>query len=291
MIISVIVNRSSGNADSLDYVSELRKALSDHIVEFHETKGPGDATVLARKLLSADSKYIMIVGGDGTINEVAQSLVGSSKVMVPVPSGTGSDFCRTLGINDVKDSVGAVTSGRIISCDIALCKWGKSRRYFVNILEIGFGASVMERVNRRRRKGKSVFRRSVMRQLLSLKNYTCRIESDGHTVSIITPEIIVANGNYFGGGMMASPGSSVSDGFLDIHIIGKIGRLSLLKRFSRLIDGTYVKDKDVINMQAKYLSVSGSGPIEMDGEVTGKLPMRIEIVQSSLLVGVPEDKT
>lgn len=289
MKVSVILNSSSGDAGTVDYVEKLRSGLPDHTLEVHRTKSPGDATEIARGLLSDESRYIMIIGGDGTINEAVQALIGSSKVIVPVPSGTGSDFCRALKILDVSDSVRAILSGKIISCDAGLCRWRDSKRYFVNVLEVGFGASVMERVNASRKKGKGVFRKSVVRQLFGLKNYACRIESDGHAISVITPEIIVANGIYFGGGMKASPESSINDGMLDVHIIGKMGRLALLRRFSRLIDGTYIKDRDVINMRTASVSISGSGPVEMDGEVVGELPMKIEIAPSSLLVGVPEE--
>ncbi len=289
MNVPVIVNRSSGRFEYSVLSQHLKEKLTPNTVDFHETAGPGDATEIARKLLDEDCKYIMVAGGDGTLNEAVQPLIGSSKVVVPIPAGTGSDFCKTLGISSIDDSVRSVMDGRIITSDTALCKWKSGQRYFINILEIGFGASVMERVNSSARKGGKVFTRSVMRELFSLKNYPYSISIDGKEVELVSPEIIIANGMYFGGGMKASPDSSISDGFLDVHIIGKLGRISLFRRFRKLIDGSYIKDSDVLNYSAKKIAVKGHGPVEMDGEVTGSLPMTVEIVPSSVLVGIPSE--
>lgn len=267
----------------------LRQKLSGHEVDFHETKSAGDAARISSDILQGDSiRYIMVAGGDGTLNEAIQPLIGSSVVVVPIPAGTGSDFCKTLGIDSVESAVNAVNSGKVIAADTVMCKWDEIQRYFVNILEIGFGASVMSRVNASERKGQGVFRRSVMRQLISLKNYPVTVEIDGRRFEMVSPEIIIANGKYFGGGMLASPESSISDGLADVHIIGKLGRYSLLRRFSRLIDGTYVSDHDVSNFSSRKIVVRGGAPVEMDGETVGALPMSMDVIPGSVIFGLPD---
>lgn len=288
MKIPVIINKSSGRAEFDSILNSLETELSEHELLIHSTEAPGDASRLASEYIKEEAKYIIVVGGDGTLNEAIQPLVGSSKVIVPVPAGTGSDFCRALNIKSVEDSIHAITDGTIKSFDTVLCRWGTRGRYFINILELGFGASVMERVNRSTRKDKGVFRRSVLRQLLSLKNYKVGLTIDRDDMEVISPEIIIANGVYFGGGMKASPESSFTDGLIDIHIIEKLGRLSLLRRFPKLIDGTYIRDSGVINTQGKSIVLNGDCPIEMDGEVVGRLPMKIEVVPASILIGIPK---
>lgn len=288
--IAIIVNKSSGRIDFDAMEQFLYSRLTDHMLEFHETRGRGDAALISADLLNDNGvRYVLVAGGDGTLNEVIQPLVGSSKVLIPIPVGTGSDFARALGILEIQDSIDSILSGQIVPVDSVLCKWNSAQRYFVNVLEIGFGGSVMKRVNASKKKGSKVFTRSVMRQLLSLKNYDFTVKYNSKRIEARSPEIIVANGIYFGGGMKASPESSFIDGFLDVHIIGELGRFSLLRRFPKLVDGTYINDKDVINFSTARLTIEGDSPIEMDGEVVGRLPMHMEVVPSSLLFGIPKE--
>ncbi len=284
MKIAVIVNAASERLKGSGFRDELAAKLTGHELDFRETSSPGDATRIARRLLDeTDIRYIAIAGGDGTLNEAAQSLVGSSKVIVPLPMGTGSDFARALGIDSTGSAAEAILSGNIINADAALCHWNGLQRYFVNILEIGFGASVMKRVNSHAIRSGKVFTRSVFRELFALRNYQVEIQSKEHSERLMSPEIIIANGIYFGGGMKASPGSKITDGKLDAHIIGKLGRISLLFRFGKLRNGTYTEDPDVKNFLSDEIRISGDAPVEMDGEVVGALPMTVKVIPSSLL--------
>lgn len=287
MNIPIIVNRHSGRIDADDLIKKFESAFPEYSFTVHETEYSGHASLIARELLQTEGKYIIVAGGDGTLNEAIQPLVGSSKVMIPVPGGTGSDFCRTIGMDSMDTAVETLRNGSVISCDTVLCRWRNNRRYFLNILELGFGASVMERVNSKTTRNDNVFRNSVLRQLISLHNYDLEITVDRRKIKIETPEVVIANGRFFGGGMKASPDSSIDDGILDIHIIGKLGRISLLRKFSGLMDGSYIHDQKVSNFEASEIVVRGNCPVEMDGEVTGSLPLSMKVVQKSLLLAVP----
>lgn len=140
----------------------------------------------------------------------------------------------------------------------------------------------MDRVNRSKT-GRNVFMRSIMREVFSLKSYDVKVSCDGSEREFSTAEIVIANGQYFGKGMHASPGSKMDDGFLDIHLIRRLGRLSLLLKLGSLRSGKYVEKNVVENFSCRKLSISGEkAPVEIDGEVVGFTPVTMEVIPRSL---------
>ncbi|MGC8506402.1 MAG: diacylglycerol/lipid kinase family protein [Thermoplasmata archaeon] len=261
---------------------ELKAALSDVQIVHVKTEYAGHASSLAAEFIRS-SDALFVAGGDGTLNDAIQSIPAAKGIpILVIPTGTGSDFARSLGIFSLKDSISAFRKGKIITVDTALMRSGNEQRLFVNVAEIGFGASVMERVNNSA-SGRNVFIRSILRELSGLKSYSIEITCDDVTRDFSTSEIVIANAHYFGRGMHASPGSLMDDGLLDVHLIRKIGRIALLMNLGSLKSGKYVKKRMVENFSCRRISVTGDrAPVEIDGEVVGFTPVTIQVIPKSL---------
>ena len=256
--------------------------LKDVEIVHVRTEYAGHASTLAAEYIQM-SDALFVSGGDGTLNDTIQLIHSAKKIpILVIPSGTGADFARSLGIFSPEDSIRAFRAGKIIIVDSAITQFDGKQRLFVNIAEIGFGASVMERVNKSP-KGRNVFMRSIMRELLGLKSYEVEISCDDVTRNFSTSEIVIANAQYFGKGMHASPDSIMDDGFLDIHLIKKIGKISLFMSLGSLRSGNYIRKNVVENFSCRRISITGErAPVEMDGEVVGFTPIRIEVIPKSL---------
>lgn len=281
----LILNPVSGGGYVMEKWPDIKRSLQGLDYTTVITERPGHAEEIAREAVNSNAEYVICAGGDGTLNEVLQAMVGTNTTLVPISAGTGSDFIRSspLDTESITDLIRDHAKKRI---DCGIVRYQGGERYFLNILEIGFGASVMQRVNARKntRTG-NVFVKSVLREIWDLKYYEMVIGLSQGTEDIRATEIIIANGRYFGGGMKASPDSVLDDGMLDVHIIRDIGMIRMLAGLSSLRNGKYVKKKTVRNMILKNISVGGDpAPIEADGETLGTTPAMISVVPESVNV-------
>lgn len=258
-------------------------------MEHFLTDGPGDATAISRQAVQNGADYILCIGGDGTLNEIAQSMAGSRAVMVPVSAGTGSDFVRALNFSELDSVREAMREGRSRPIDLGLATYGGESRYFINILEVGFGASVMRRVNSRRKsRGGASFTRSVLSLLPFFRPFRVRLDVDGIGEEFDLAEMVVANGRYFGGGMLASPNAELDDGLLDVHVVSGVGRLQMVSKLGKLRNGSYINDPSVKSYRVKELGIVGNAPVEMDGEDFRGLPLKISIAERCLNIISPQ---
>lgn len=286
MKVKIIVNPVSGGGYAKEVWSSLQPKFKSFDYSVEVTNGVGHATEIAGEAVKDGIEYIVCVGGDGTVNEVLQAIVKTDTVIVPISAGTGSDFVKTTNVTDIDSVISHINNGDSVLVDSALLKYEDSERYFINVLEVGFGASVMKRVNSHRKvRGTRSFTSAVFRELLNLKSFRFNIISDAFSGSLDAVEIVVANGRYFGGGMLASKMSSITDGKLDVHIIDSMGRLKLISKLSKLRSGEYVNDRVVTNMTLKSIKIYGdSAPVEMDGECIGNTPAEIQVIPKSVRI-------
>jgi diacylglycerol kinase (ATP) len=286
MKVFVLVNPLAGGGAASEIWPRIRRSLEGVSFTCEYTSGPSHAIAIAERAVREGYDYLMCVGGDGTINEAVQSLACQGTVLAAMPAGTGADFARTASISSADRLVEMMKEGRWSRADLGKVEWEGRRRYFVNILELGFGATVMARVNAGRKgHGRRTFNAAVMRALLNLRSYAVKLGHDGVSADGRFIEIVVANGRYFGGGMLASRNSSISDGRLDVHAVDAISRISLMRRFSKLRDGTYLDDPHVHSFSTDSLHISGEAiPMEMDGETIGSAPAEVSVVPGAIRV-------
>lgn len=289
--VKAIVNPAAGSGSSLHRWPEVNEIVSRITKDVSFTTSPGHATLLAAEAVSEGFDGIIIAGGDGTINEVVQAVAESDVIIAPLSAGTGSDFMRSLGMPDARQILDSLASGIFTRVDTGLIETANAKRRFLNIMEAGFGAEVMRYVNSHRR-SRRAFNTGVIRSLWKLESYEITIRHGNTVQNLESVEIVVANGRYFGGGMLASPGSSLVDGLLDIHIVGGMGRIELISKLGKLKNGTYISDRKVTTCHLSDLYLEGTAPVEADGENIGSLPVRVRSVPHSLNIAgkIPESQ-
>lgn len=308
----VIVNPKSASGATRDNwaatASDLRAHFGPFTVAF--TKSQGDAVTIANRAAKSGRAFIIACGGDGTINEVANGILlsGADAELGVLPSGTGGDFRRTLGIPQTnREAAAALRDGVTRRMDVGKVAFSDHNgetvsRYFLNISSVGLAADVIKRVKSARvfdwlpvesMRGKANFAVSALQEVIDLDATLIRVkfdDRDEHTLQTIA--FCIANSRYFGGGMMIAPDAAINDGLLDVINIGDLSTAKILLNAYSLYAGTHQKLPEVNSTLAKRIEVSAvdlSKPIflETDGELPGQLPAVYEVVPNALRVRVP----
>ncbi len=308
----IIVNpKSAGGSTELRW-AKIASDLATHFgafkVEF--TKHQNHATELAESAANAGVKFIIACGGDGTVNEVANGILssGQNTELGVLPSGTGGDFRRTLGLpSNPSECAKILQEGETKTIDVGKVTFQSHdnktvSRYFVNVSSFGLSATIGERVKEKNRfqwlpfnaiRGKAKFAYSTVQTVLDLEPTIVWVKlDDKEKTQLQTLNFCVANSRYFGGGMKIAPDARINDGFFDVINIGDIKTAKILLNAYKLYGGSHLELDEVKATLAKRIEVSSANGeeihIETDGELPGKLPAVYEIVPIALKVRVPK---
>jgi len=308
----VIVNpKSAGGATRANWAataSDLRAHFGAFSVAF--TKSQGDGIALGKRAARSGRSFIIACGGDGTINEVANGILlsGADVELGVLPSGTGGDFRRTLGIPQTnREAAAALRDGKTREIDAGRVTFaghdGKPvSRYFLNISSVGLAADVIRRVKSAKVfdwlpvesiRGRANFAVSALQEVLDLDPSLVRVKFDNgdeHTVQTIA--FCIANSRYFGGGMMIAPDAAINDGLLDVINIGDLSTAKILLNAYSIYRGTHQELAEVKSTRARRIEISAADPskpvfLETDGELPGRLPAVYEVVPNAIRVRVP----
>jgi len=308
----VIVNPRSASGATRDKwsatASELRSHFGPFAVAF--TTSAGDGEHLAERAASDGRKFIIACGGDGTISEVANGIIRSGRdvELGILPSGTGGDFRRTLGIPSAnREAAVALRDGVTKTIDAGRVTFVSNdgervSRCFLNISSVGLAAAVIGRVKAAKVfdwlpaggvRGKANFAVSALREIVDIEPVAVRIrldDGDEHTVQTIC--LCIANSRFFGGGMMIAPNAKLTDGLLDIVNVGDMTTVKILRNALSLYRGTHLHLDEVKSTRVKKIEVSAADPsqtilLETDGEMPGRLPAIYEVVPNAIRVRVP----
>jgi len=296
----IIVNPTSkgGIAKQLwnDISSELKH--QNFSFEFAFSQKPFEIVSLARQAVQNGYTKIMVVGGDGSLNEAAngiltQSVIDSKEITIAnIPLGIGNDWGKMYD-NPVnfKESIAMIKAEKnVILQDAGYLHFPgneNNSRYFVNIAGFGFDAVVLKDVLAGKEKGKSgtfVYLTKLFTNLMRSGYYKANIEYENlkknRTVFNITAGICRYNGN----GMLQLPFADPFDGLLDVSIVSKISKLKVLANVSRLFDGTYIRLKEVEMLKCKTLKIDSEKAlaVEADGEFLGYSPVEISLIPKCL---------
>lgn len=308
----VIVNpRSASGATRENWsltASELRAHFGPFNVAF--TRAPGHAVELANRAAVSGRSLIIACGGDGTINEVANGILGSGvdAEMGILPSGTGGDFRRSLAIpRSNREAAACLRTGKTRSIDVGKVTFldhaGQTvSRYFLNVSSVGLAAEVIKRVKSARAfdwlpvesfRGRANFAFSALQEVLDPDPSLVHVRFDGgEERTLQTIAFCIANGRYFGGGMMIAPDAKLNDGQLDVVNIGDIGTAKILLNAYSIYRGTHGSLSEVKSTRAKKIEVSSADRfrtvlLETDGELPGKLPAVFEVLPNALRIRIP----
>jgi len=298
----VIVNPAAGGYSIRREWPWIRRQLRDIGLSFdHEyTEGVGHAIELARIAVDTGYRYLIAVGGDGTVNEVANGILGSthsgSTILGMVSAGTACSLARSLGLpEDYASACSFLTGQRRLLIDIGVVEYkseGQSlQRFFVNEASVGFGAVVIEASKHLPTHFGSTINyvARVVKGLGSLFTYRNKwlalyVENNVEASCICS--VVVANGRYLGGKMYAAPHAELHDGLLDIVVVGDVGKLELLKIWPTLYSGSHVTHPKVRLKKVASVTIQSSERvlIEVDGELLGECPASFWVMPSALTV-------
>lgn len=254
----------------------------------------------ARKAVASKPDALVVVGGDGMVNLGANLVAGTKVPLGLVPSGTGNDMARSLGIpyENTEAAIDAlaealtrppwvIDAGRIHYVDDETGQ--QATRWFACVLSAGFDAIVNERANQMRHpKGPSRYTIALALELARLKPIPYRLTLDGELLVTDGALISVGNAQSLGGGMKVTPDAVLDDGLFDVLVVQPLGRIPFVRLFPTVFEGTHLRDPRVKVYRAKRVRIESDGVVAYaDGERIGPLPIDIECVPGALRVLAP----
>ena len=299
LVVAINPSASFGNRKSVGpaLVSTLR-GLGHEVTSLTE---PSFAELIeaARKAIAKKPDAFIVVGGDGMVS-LGVNLLAKTKVPLGiVPSGTGNDMARGLGIPfdnteaAVEVLIAALATGaRTIDAGLIhhLSETGeKKETWFACALSAGFDAVVNERANTMTRpKGPSRYIIALVLELITLKPIEYTLTMDGVVTKTKAALISIGNAVSLGGGMKITPDAKLDDGLLDVLVVQPLGRVAFMRIFPRVFTGEHVTDPRVSVYRAKRIAIESPGIAAFaDGERLGLLPIDVEVVPNALRVLAP----
>jgi YegS/Rv2252/BmrU family lipid kinase len=259
---------------------------------------PGDLTRLAAQAVDGGASLLVVVGGDGSVNEVVNGVAGRDGVEIAVIArGTGWDFVRTYGIpRDVDEAVAVAKQGNVREIDLGRAEyrtWAgeEAKGYFANIASAGMTGAIAQRANETSKAlgGKVSYLWATLAVFARWQVSEVRVSVDDVTRSGRMHDVVVANGRYFGGGMMICPEASPDDGRFDVLLIGDLTKRDLLVTLPKTYRGKHLPHPKAELLRGATVTVDALEPlpVELDGEQPGTTPARFEVVPRALHVRVP----
>lgn len=286
-MIDVIHNPVAG-PKVVKRIDRVRAYLSASGLPFRirETSAPGDAVVMAREAAHEGADAVVAVGGDGTMNEVADGLAGSATRLAFVPHGTGNVFAREFSLPEsVEGCLDLLSAGKTISIRMAMA----NARRFVLLASAGFDAEVVERMNSRQKNllGITAYVLCGARHLLRSQP-ALWVEFPDHE-RVKAQAIIVARGKMYGGNVTIAPEGDIARETFQVIVLLREGRWSIAMFALDALRGKHGASRHVLVRETPSLFVRSAIPsaCQVDGEYLGPLPVRFTVTDTLLRVVVP----
>jgi YegS/Rv2252/BmrU family lipid kinase len=280
-------NRQRSLQPILEYLTSVGVKI-DTVV----TKGPGDATRIAAQAVAGGTREVIVYGGDGTINEVLQALIGTPARLAILPGGTANVLARELALPlDPLRAANVIITGtsRRVHVGVAIDESQDVRRYFLLMAGIGLDAEVVRLVKPRIKKhlGRLAFWLTGLSQLANWHPELFTIDVNGQTYH--TTFASIGNAPSYGGNLGITPGASLDQSEFEICIIQTTSRLQYLRLLSNAMRsrGLQTGQKGVCFVRSNKAKAWGNVAVQVDGEVIGALPMRFEIARETIEIVVP----
>lgn len=294
----VIINPSSGRQTVQKQTDAIiEKLVADHTlkqVEIIKTAGAGDAYKAARDFQPWQADLILVVGGDGTVNEVVNGLLdGNHQTPLAIlPAGTVNDFAGSMNIpRDTAKYCAMLRQFKTMRVDVGQA----GKQYFLNVAAGGVLTDVAYKTTS---EAKTVLGQLayVINGALDfpsalLQTVTARFEADDRVIEDEIMLFIISNTSSVGGFRNLAPSASVTDGLLDVLIVYKQNWLDFLQLMVMVVNGDHMNHKGVSYFQTRALNISCKStckvPLDLDGELGEQLPVRVRNIPSAIRLIVP----
>ena len=287
----VVLNPKAGGGQTLKTLPRIHGMLKriGKPYAIYVTKSRGDAIDAARSYAEAGAKRILAVGGDGTINEVANGILqsGSDCALGLVPVGHGSDLCRTVQVGkSIEQAVLRACEREPGRVDLGMASFTDgTERAFINIAGLGFDALVAERAQKSILPGSNLpYLGSALMTLIGFRNLNVHIKVDDQEITTPSVFVQIANAQYMGGGYHFAPMAKMDDGLLDLCVVGDFGKLELVRTIPQVYKGKHISHSKFTHFAAKSIQISTDEPakVQLDGELVGTAPVHFRVLPGAI---------
>jgi len=300
----IIVNPCSGKKIYRRHgIKSLQKALQacNQTSELQFTQREGHAVELVRQAVNRGYKQLIVIGGDGTLNEVINGIFSSDSaspeeiVVAAIPSGTGNDWIRQWNITRKTNLIDYFSFGKRILVDVGVVteKEGTNRRYFLNALGLGFDGDVVFRADRLRTwvgAQSWTYLVSVFLSVFKLHYSHLCIETEKDRIEGEVLTVCIGNGCYTGGGLMQTPKANPCDGVFDVMLLQRIRLKDIPSLLNALLKRKIDTHPAVKTFRSNTVSISSLQPVrsETDGVLlTMNYPVEIKLLPQRIQFLVP----
>ena len=295
----VIVNPVAGAGRTGRLWPQIMGLFQRHGIRFEHdiTEAPGHAIELAKAAAGKGYEMVVSVGGDGTINEIVNGLYAAGNIggvlLGIISTGTGGDYIRTVGIpRRYEDACRCFLQPKKRTVDLGIVEYAnnghRAERLFVNFAGMGFDAEIVRRTTQQFKALGSLpsYLLGTLATLVSYGNKNISLIIDGQAEDRRVCTVIMNNGKYGGGGMFTAPQADLTDGLLDVLIVGDLSKPDLLRSLPRIYKGTHLTHPKVTMKKAKEIEVRSAQKMHLqaDGELLGEVPARFRVLPSMLNV-------
>ncbi len=289
--LHLIWNPVAGNGAALRAYELVTDTLAERGIPFTSEKSAyaGNATELAKAAVESGAKKVVVLGGDGTIREVASALLHTNIPLGIISCGTGNDIIRPLKIpNDPLAALEIALGSEVRQMDAAMAN---DLLYF-NVAGFGFDVDVLRYVEiykKRMKNGSLAYMRGLLTALLHLNSRKTTITWPGGSMEAQVLIIAAGNGTHFGGGMMVTPKADPFDGLLDICVINNVSKLNAYLILPKFLKGEHLTTKYVTYFQTTELTAvcEPASLLDVDGDILPGTPVTFRILPKALSVVVP----
>lgn len=289
--IRFIINPFSGTSGKQSTPS-LIKQLIDHSKFEYEivyTEYAGHAIQLAKEGVNLNYDCVAAVGGDGSVNEVAQSLIYSNTSLIVLPGGSGNGFSMHLGLGrSIKKAIQMINTGKVIEIDTCTV----NDRFFINVSGIGFDARIAYKTKQNKRRGFLPYLITSFREALKFKHQKLKIIVDGQTISGEYAAAVVANASMYGYHFTIAPTASMQDGIMDLMLIKKAPLYKYFLTIFRFLNRTLHKSRITETLKGRAISIvmEDDNFLHVDGEgYKAEKELKFKMNSQSLKVLAPAE--
>ncbi|MFH1038087.1 MAG: diacylglycerol kinase family protein [PVC group bacterium] len=288
MKATVIVNPVSSRIADPDRLRRVEKELARHgfRVTVSTTTAPLEAIALARRAVGEGSELVISAGGDGTLNEVINGIVGSGARLGIIPAGLSNVLALELGIPaDIDRAVGIITGGHTRRIDLGIV----NQRYFAIMVSVGLDAEAVRIVNPalKRYVKRYAYYLAGLKALIAFRPRLFKLLLDGER-ELSGSVAVISNARFYGGPHQITPGARIDDGFFHCCLFEKGSRRDYARYFLGVLRKKHHTLPDVTFARARSIRIDDPGlPLQADGDYIGRTPARIELLPARLEVLVP----
>ena len=285
MNVCLIINPNAGNKQGLTVAGRVAGIFSENGIysEPMVSTHPGGTREIAEGLDLTRWDAVVAVGGDGTLFEVINGMSAVSGVPgVPIgqiPVGTGNSFIRDLDVHSVEDAAARIVAGGVRKIDLGHFTSAAGSFFFINLLGAGFVSNVAYRARKYKRLGSLSYLIGVFQEVIGLESTGVTLNIDGTIITRDCVFVEVCNSRFTGGNMMMAPGAELDDGLLDVVLLNKIPRRTLLRLLPTIFSGKHVDAPVVEVFRGRHIALESEKPLALtpDGETFGETPIDVTV--------------